>query len=239
MSNKLEITLGNLRYLAINLTEPLKEGTEVYPGDPKPEKKVFSDIKESGCQHHIYSIGDHNFHPHGDAPKHQNPDLQHLGFESFDLGFVFNKALMIDLSDSPESQDFDGIKYIVEIKKEHLEPFADQLSNIGALIIRSGYDRWLESNKKHTIKNLPHLNEEAAKYIASFKNMKVFGTDSLTVDRSGVNVSHKALKEKLIVESLVHIYEIPPEMEFDLMSHPVSIEGSTGGPIVAYAFIPL
>ena len=92
------IQLGGHTFLVVDLTKPLTLDQEVYPGDPKPSRKVFSDIFETGWHHYIHEIGDHHFQPHGDAPNHQNPELIDKGFEVFDLDWFFNPAFMIDLS---------------------------------------------------------------------------------------------------------------------------------------------
>jgi len=112
---------------------------------------------------------------------------------------------------------------------------------VGAVLIRTGYDKWLEANKPHIPESLPYLNKEAAEFLASFKNIKVIGIDSLTIDPVGSHNSHQTLKSLLIVESLVHLCEIPKEARnnFDLQTSPVRIVGATGGPIAAYAFISL
>lgn len=239
--NKKTIKLGNHKYLVVNLTEPLTEEIEVYPGDPKPEKKVFSDINKTGYQHHTYRIGDHNFHPHGDAPKHQNPEMQDKGFEIFGLDFCFNPACLVDLSGVPEAKEINGIKYLIKVGKKHLESFAKLFSQKKAVLIRTGYDKWLEANKPHNPENLPYFTKQAAEFIASFDNIKVVGIDSLTVDPVGIHDAHQILKNTLIVESLVHLDEIPLEARdgFDLQTSPVEIVGATGGPIVAYAFVGL
>lgn len=226
MTNKKEIKIGNSRFLVIDLTEPLSEETEVYPGDPKPNKTVFSKIEENGYEHYVYSVGDHNFHPHGDAPKHQNQDMSKEGMEVYDLGYCFNSACLIDL---------EGKKVI---RKEDLEPYTDIISKKGAIVIRTGYDRHLEANKPHKPEDLPYFDEEAADLIAGFKNLKVIGTDSITVDPAGVHYTHKRFKNLLIVEGMVHLYEIPTK-EFYLQTSPVRIKGATGGPVVAYAFVGL
>ncbi len=240
-ANKKEIRLGNTNYLVIDLTQPLGLNVEVYPGDPEPKRKVFSDIQKTGWHHYIHEIGDHNFQPHGDAPNHQNPELQNEGIEIFGLDYCFNSACLIDLSNSPEAKKFDGINYLVEVKKKHLEPFSEHLSQVGAVLIRTGYDKWLEANKPHTPENLPYLNKDTAEFVASFDNINVVGIDSLTIDSVGKHTSHQLLKEKMIVESLVHLYEIPAEAreKFDLQTSPIRIVGATGGPVVAYAFIEL
>ncbi len=241
MAHTREITIGHGKYLVIDLSEPLRENTKVYPGDPKPNKKVFSKIKETGYQHHIYEIGDHNFHPHGDAPKHQNQELQDKGFEVFGLEYCFNRAALVDLSLVSSAREFDGIKYLVEVDGSHLERNLAS-SDVEAVVIRTGYDKWLEANRPHKPKNIPYLSRGAAQYLASLRNLKVVGIDSITIDACGreqpVHVAHKILKDKLIVESLVHLYEIPKKI-FDLQTSPVKIAGATGGPITAYAFIEL
>lgn len=245
MNFKKQIVLGNRKYFVVDLTEPLREDIMVYPGDPKPEKIVFSRIEKTGYQHHIYKLGDHLFHPHGDAPNHQNQELKEMGFESYGLEFCFNPALLIDLSECKDAKRYGDEKYLKEVKIEHLKPYEKYISKRGAILIRTGYDKWIEKNKEHIPENIPYLSESAAEYLSGFKNINVVGTDSLTIDPCDedkpVHTAHQALKNKLIVESLVHLYEIPLQSRnnFDLQTSPVRIIGATGGPIVAYAFIKL
>lgn len=235
------IHIGSAQFLVIDLNQPLDLDVEVFPGDPKPQKEIFSDINETGYQHHIYRLGDHNFHPHGDAPSHQNADLKHLGFETFDLSFCFNSAFMVDLSDSAESLESDGVRFLTRVEKKHLEASTDLLSEVGAVVIRTGYDNWLETNRPHSTGTIPHLAEDASRFLAGFPNIKVVGIDSITIDPPGSHASHRQLRDKMIVESLVHLHEIPEETRsgFDLQTAPVRIVGATGGPVAAYAFIQL
>jgi len=222
----------------INLMLPLELETEVYPGDPKPQRHVFSDI-DDGWEHYVHEVGDHNFMPHGDAPKHQNQDRQSDGFEFFDSSFCFNQACLIDLSGVSEAKERDGIKYLIAITKNHLLPYVELIPKRGAVIIRTGYDKWLEANKAHIPENIPYFTKEAAEFIASFDNLKVIGIDSITVDPVGKHDSHQALKDLLIVESLPYLGCIPKSNrnEFIFQSTPIKIKGATGGPIAAYAFI--
>ncbi len=239
--NRRRIRLGSSHYLVIDLTQPLDLDVEVYPGDPKPEKEIFSSISETGYEHHVYKLGDHNFHPHGDAPSHQNPELTEEGFEMFDMAFCFNRACLIDLSGSEDSRPVDGVRYLTRVEKRHLEPFAERLAGVGAVLIRTGYDRWLESNRPHTPDAIPYLSGEAAGFIAAFDRIKVVGVDSITIDGVGSHDAHRALNTRLIVESMVHLHDIPTDgrSRFDLQTTPVRIVGATGGPVVAYAFVEL
>jgi kynurenine formamidase len=99
----------------------------------------------------------------------------------------------------------------------------------------------LENNFPHKPELLPYLTGEAAEFLASFKNLKVVGTDSLTVDPDGSHKAHQFLKEKLIVESMVHLHKIPEKnrSRFDLQTSPVKIIGATGGPVIATAFVEI
>jgi kynurenine formamidase len=235
------IRLGNAKFKIINLTEPLREDVEVFPGDPKPKKRVFCSFEKEKCLHNIYSVGDHNFHPHGDAPNHQNPQYKDRGFEFWNLDFVFNKACMIDLAESKDSAKLDGIKFLKKITEEHILSYIDQIGKNSALILRTGYDKWLESNKRHIPSNIPYIDESAVDIISKFKKLKVIGTDSLTIDEIGKNCAHRKFKDKLIVECLVNLYSIPQKYRgsFYLQTSPIAIVGATGGPILAYAYIPL
>jgi len=227
-----EINLGGRKFFVIELTEPVGEDSEPYPGDPRIKKEIFSEIKKTGYEHYTYKIGDHSFHPHADAPKHQN--ILGGSIESFGLDFFFNEALLIDLSEIGESAG--GVNYITEVKPEHLMQFSEKLKEKGAVVIRTGYDKWIEANKKHNPEKLPYLTKEAAGFIAGFANIRVIGTDSLTVDRAGCHESHKALKEKMIVECMVNLYSIKKD-DFFLISAPIRIKEATGAPVAAYAII--
>lgn len=239
--NRRRIRLGSGEYLVIDLTQPLALDVEVYPGDPKPQKEVFSNIRETGYEHYVYKLGDHNFHPHGDAPSHQNPELTAKGFETFDLEFCFNRACLVDLSHSEGLRAEGDIVYLKEVERKHLEPYRERLAGVGAVLIRTGYDRWLESNRPHTPSAIPYLTEDAGKFIAGFDHIKVVGIDSITIDPTGRHAAHRALNSRMIVESMVHLHDIPTDRRsgFDLQTTPVRIIGATGGPVVAYAFVEL
>lgn len=240
-NKQIVLRLGGTKFKVIDLTEPLSEDANVFPGDPRPEKKIFCSFAKNNCQHHVYSIGDHNYHPHGDAPNHQNLQYKGRGFEFWDLRFVFNQACLIDLSKAEGARKFDGITYLRKITENHLLPYLDQMGKNSALILRTGYDQWLESNRKHIPENIPYLDKSAVDVILKFKKLKVIGTDSLTVDKVGENYAHRKLKNRLIVECLVNLYGIPQKNRcgFYLQTSPIAIVGATGGPILAYAYIPV
>ncbi|MEJ2593869.1 MAG: cyclase family protein [bacterium] len=233
-----EIDLGGTIFRVIDLTHPLRLDQEVYPGDSRPQRKVFSDIQTDGWQYYLHELGDHHFQPHGDAPNHFVAGHQQAGFEKFGLDYAFHSAFLIDLSASVKTIVEDDIRFHVEITASDLVPYSQLLAEKGAVLLRTGYDRWLEANLPHDPQKIPYLTEDAATLLASFPNLKVVGTDSITVDRHGDNIAHNLLVNMLIVECMVHLHEIPNEraLYFDLQTSAIRIVGATGGPVLAYAF---
>jgi len=94
---KKEIQLGGNKYLVIDLTQPLRLDVEVYPGIQSRKGDYSAIFAKTGVAALYSSISDHNFQPHGDAPNHQNSDMQDKGFEFWDLNYCFNSAILIDL----------------------------------------------------------------------------------------------------------------------------------------------
>jgi len=238
--NSKVLRIGGNEYLVIDLNLVLSKDSEVFPGDPIPILNgVFCDIEKTGFQYHVQVVGDHNAKPHADSPSHQNPELHDRGMEYWTMDQVFNRAVMIDLSTSPDAEATSGVTWLIEVKKSHLEPFADQISGKGVVIIRTGYDKWSETNNPHDVKKIPYLAPDAARFLVEFSDLKVFATDSLTVDPPGVHEVHQTFKNLMIVESLVNLSDIPERSreDFTLMTSPQKIKGATGSPVAAYAFV--
>jgi kynurenine formamidase len=233
------ISLGEFFFKVINLTEPLRMDVEVFPGNPQPKKETFRTYKENYSRYHIYSIGDHIFHPHGDAPKHMNEKLKNRGFEYWGPDYVFNKACMIDLSKHEDVIEENGIRYLRNISKIHLIPYIDRIKNMGAIVIRTGYDKIVQKNQKHARRKIPFFDKSAVDFLLKYSKCNVIGTDSMTIDGPGEKYAHKKFSEKLIVESIVNLSHIPKlnRFNFDLQTSPISIIGATGGPVLAYAYI--
>jgi len=233
------IKLGSFHFQVINLSAPLQLNTEVFPGNPPPEREIFSTFEKHDCQHYVHRLGDHLFHPHGDAPNHQNPELSEHGFEHWGIDYAFNDATLIDLTQTPEAKEVDGIKFLTKITSQHLESFKDALHDKTAVVLRTGYDLWLKLNRKHNPDLIPYLDKGAAEILRSYENIRVIATDSLTIDRVGENICHRLLRDKFIVESMANLNLIPVanHHNFHLQTSPVAIVGATGGPVAAYAFI--
>jgi kynurenine formamidase len=237
------LTIGSQTLRVVDLTQPVSTETEVFPGDPKIERTVFSAIDETGFEHYVHSLGDHAFVPHADAPNHQNEDAQGQGIETFALADEYNQCTLIDLADHEDAEDVDGVRMLRAIDLPHLEPHAAALREVTAIVVRTGAEQWRLQNRPFFPEAIPFFTPRAGEWLAAIANLRVVGVDSCTVDEvrlgAPVHTVHHLLRDKLIVESLVHLDEIPAEHRrcFMLQTALLKIVGATGGPVVARAYL--
>lgn len=237
------VNIGGRTVDVIDLTLPVGTETPVFPGDPVIAREVVSRIEDTGIEHYLHRLGDHVFVPHADAPNHQNPELKALGVEAWGPEFEFNEALVIDLAGADEAVEVDSVRLLRTVDVAHLEPHSDALQAVSAVVIRTGAEMWRLSGRPFPPAAIPGFTAGAGAFLADFENLRVVGTDSLTVDiydpHTPRNTVHRALKRKLIVESLVHLDEIPEasRKRFLLQTALVKIHGATGCPVVARAWL--
>lgn len=239
----ISLTIGRQRLRVVDLTQPVSTETEVFPGDPLIERRVFSAIGDTGFEHYVHSLGDHAFVPHCDAPSHQNPDAHGQGVEVFGLADEYNECTLVDLADHRDAVVVDGVRMLRAIHRAHLQPHAAALGDVSALVVRTGAERWRLENRPFRPEAIPYFTADAGEWLAAMDHLRVVGVDSCTVDevRPGapVHTVHRLLKNKLIVESLVHLDEIPAahRRRFLLQTALLKIVGATGGPVVARAYL--
>lgn len=239
----MEISFGGQAMEIVDLTLPLSLETEVFPGDPPVSREVFAGIQETGFEHYVHRLGDHVFTPHADAPKHQNPDCQEDGVEVWGPEYEFNRALLIDLQSDPGAIEIDSIRFLPRIERSHLEPHENEIRAVTAVVVRTGIEEWRLAGRSFRPETVPGFSADAGEYLAGHENLRVIGTDSLTVDvvrpESPIHSVHQSFKRKLIVESLTHLGRIPKRdrPDFLLQTALVKIQGATGCPVVARAFL--
>jgi len=237
------VLFGSQKVQVVDLTHVMDLDSQIFPGDPCPKREVFSEITQTGYEHYVHNISDHFFAPHADAPNHQCPDLQHKGVENWGFNMEFNRALLVDLQHHADAKVFDSISLLIKIAVAHLMPYEKLLHEVSALVVRTGSENWRLNNKPYSPEVIPHFSKEAGEYVASFDNIKVVGIDSLTVDEvvpsKPVHDVHWIFKEKLIIESLVHLEEIPEEFRngFLLQTALLKIKGATGCPVIARGYL--
>lgn len=239
------VLFGNQKMQVVDLTLTMDLSSQNFPGDPCLQREVFSEMGKTGYEHYVHNLGDHFFVPHADAPKHQCPDLADKGVEHWGFDLEYNQALLIDLQNHQDAEIIDSIPLLRKITLAHIKPFEVAIKKVSALVVRTGAERWRLENKPYSPEVIPYFSAEAGEYIASFDNLKVVGIDSLTVDevnlKNPVHQVHWSLRDKLIIESLVNLDQIPKEYHdgFLLQTALLKIKGATGCPVIARGYLVL
>jgi kynurenine formamidase len=173
---------------------------------------------------------------HLDAPRHQVADGECL--DKFPPNMFIKRAMKIDVA--PEvagryTKCKEDILYRQVITAEDLAPYSERMVWVGAVVIHTGYGRVLLKGKVD--EDFPYLDVSAAELLASYKNLKIIGIDSLTVDALGENRVHHILfanTGRLLLETLVCLDQLP--LGFILCCLPLLVEGADGAPCRAIAF---
>lgn len=200
----------------IDLSYPISSNMNIYPGDPEVK------VEKAGTLPNILRLGIASHHgTHIDAPYHHLKNGKFL--DSYPAEKFINKACRIDLSK----------ENIRAVTKDHLIPYSELTKQNRAVIIRTGYDTIIKNGLVD--KNFPYLEEDAAEYLSSFRNLNIVGMDSLTIDAHNENKAHIALlsRDVLILETIVNLSELPDE--FILICFPLLIKNSDGAPCRAIA----
>ena len=212
----------------IDLSQIVSETSLIYPGDPDVDlMQVESMARGDSVNGEIVKAGVHSL-THLDSPGHQIKDGKLI--QDYPLEKFVQKALLIELVDKKE------------IKKEDLEPYQNKIKNVGALLIRTGFDKIIEKYEKDadfrqktkiSVNDLPKFTQDCAEWLSSFSNLELVGVDSLTV---GNKIIHSAFLEKdiLLVEGL--FLEKAPE-NFVLHCFPWKLKLVNGAPCRAIALI--
>ena len=212
----------------IDLSQIVSETSLIYPGDPDVDlMQVESMARGDSVNGEIVKAGVHSL-THLDSPGHQIKDGKLI--QDYPLEKFVQKALLIELVDEKE------------IKKEDLEPYQNKIKNVGALLIRTGFDKIIEKYEKDadfrqktkiSVNDLPKFTQDCAEWLSSFSNLELVGVDSLTV---GNKIIHSAFLEKdiLLVEGL--FLEKAPE-NFVLHCFPWKLKLVNGAPCRAIALI--
>ena len=118
----------------LDLTQPMKEGIPVYPGDPLFRIRNAADHETDGYRVSALSFGSHTG-THLDAPAHFFEDGETLS--QFPLQTFLANAAVVDLT--PRLNDFCYGKLPPLILPELLEPFLSVFQKAESVILKTGW----------------------------------------------------------------------------------------------------
>ena len=218
----------------VDLSLKLHSNMALYPGDPPIDIRPI--LSMPGDRVNILGINMSTHHgTHVDAPYHQVADGRLL--DEFPLDTFIKNAIKIDVVPGDEGSTSNkkaGILYRQVVTGEDMASYAEMIARVEAVVIHTGYGRLLL--KGEVDEDFPYLDESAAEFLGKYKNLKIIGIDSLTVDAYQENRAHHILfadGKRILVETLVHLDELPSH--FTLCCFPTAIANTDGAPCRAVA----
>ena len=209
----------------IDLTLTISESTPTFPGSPKPQFILWSDIEDDGYNLELLFLSSHTG-THLDAPYHFVKDG--IKINQIPLDRLIGKAILIKLKKTKNTP----------ITKSDITSFEKKNGRILNHSSVFFFTSWQKNLKKdYYFTENPGLSISAAKYLVS-KKTNLVGIDSPSIDLGkdgSFNVHHILSKNNiLIVENLSNLNKISSK-EFSFTILPLKIKNATGSPVRAIA----
>ena len=172
--------------MLIHISYPLEKKSPLYPGSPEVSlNPVRSIANNDSANTSMFSFGNHSG-THVDAPLHFCDN----GFSVVDVlksENIFSPAICIDIAKEPDSS----------ISKADLEPFAEQICNVEALLIRTGFFRHRYDKSDVYTTSHPWIQPDVPEYLREIcPRLKVVGLDTISISnpshREKGHAAHKA-----------------------------------------------
>jgi kynurenine formamidase len=192
----------------IDLSQPLTDLMQVYPGDEPPHLEKFNDLEMDGFNNHRLLVGMH-VGTHVDGPMHMTTKGQFLDEIPINQ-FAGHGVLLNAIGET-----------VVRRKLEYESSIADQ--NI--VMIYTGWSRFW--GREEYYREYPIVSTGLAQLFIE-KNVKMICLDSPSPDREPYQV-HKLLFENniLIAENLTHVEKLLTARKFEVFALPLRIHADS------------
>ena len=208
----------------IDLTLTLSKSIPCFPGSPKPQFLLWSDLRDDdGYNLELLFLSSHTG-THLDAPYHFVKNG--LKINQIPLNRLIGKGILIKLRK----------KRNAAINKQDIIAFEKRNGQIPEHSSVFFFSDWQKNlYKSNYFTENPGLNFSAAKYLI-LRKVNLVGIDSPSIDQ-GKNKSfsvHQVLLKNniLIVENLANLNKIPSK-EFNFIILPLKLKNATGSPVRA------
>ncbi|MGY5148480.1 MAG: cyclase family protein [Candidatus Nitrosopumilus sp. bin_68KS] len=209
----------------IDLTLTISKSIPSFPGSPKPQFILWSDIKDDGYNLELLFLSSHTG-THIDSPYHFVKNG--IKIHQIPLDRLIGKAILVKLKKTRNSPITKKDIILFE-KKTGIIP------NESSVFFFTGWQKNLKKDNYFT--ENPGLDKSAANYLVS-KNINLVGIDSPSIDLGvdeSFTVHHIFSKSNiLIVENLTNLNKIPTK-EFNFTILPLKLKDATGSPVRAIA----
>ena len=221
--------------MLIHISYPLEKHSPLYPGSPEVSfNPVRSIAKNDSANTSLFSFGNHSG-THIDVPLHfcgnGSSVVEILGAKN-----VFSPAICINIAKEPNSY----------ICKADLEPFAGQIHDVKALLIRTGFYRYRQSQSDlYTIFH-PWIQPDVPEYLREVcPRLKLVGLDTISISnpshREEGRVAHRAFLcgdfPILLIEDADLSYPDLVGNKFELHIYPWIVDEVDATPVTVLAIL--
>ena len=196
----------------IDLTMPLRDGMDAFPGEPTARFTRFTSIDDGGIEMwdaHLFS----QLGTHVDAPSHFLEGGASV--ESLPLAHGIGAAIVVDIDSA------------APIDAAALAPHESRIRAARRVVLRTGWDRHLGTAEYWS--GSPELTSDAAEALVAWGTVFV-GFDVPTPSHSDLHLVHRILLSAgiLIAECLIGTAALADE--FTLVCLPLPLVGLDGSP---------
>ncbi|KJS17777.1 MAG: arylformamidase [Peptococcaceae bacterium BRH_c4b] len=202
----------------VDLSVPISNLMQIYPGDPKPEIRPAANLETDGFNLHYINIGSHTG-THVDAPYHFLSTGQRI--EQSDLNLFTGEGVVIDVTGKGEQEP-------IEIKD--VENYLERLRPGMIVLFHTGWSKYSGEDKyfRHPYVKVEVVEEMIGRGICSFF------IDAPNIDTTGGETfpAHSAIFQinGVIGENLINIEDIDFENPW-IVAFPLKIVGCDGSPV--------
>ena len=209
----------------IDLTHSITNDMTVYPGGPKPQNKIVSNVTDNGYKETEIHIRSHNG-THMDSPNHVFEDG--ISLDKIDVINFVGTAALIDCSSLEEG----GI-----ITYDFIEKNKEAIDNSEFIVFRTDWSKYWNTDKY--LGNYPVISDDVVDFILT-SNKKGIAFDTISVDPIDASVlakHHKILQNNILIfENLTNLDLIDSDT-FVFCALPLKFKNSDGAPIRAIAML--
>ena len=209
----------------IDLTLTISKSIPSFPGSPKPQFILWSDIKDDGYNLELLFLSSHTG-THIDAPYHFVKNG--IKIHQIPLDRLVGKAILIKLKKTRNSPITK--KDIISFEKK-----TGKIPNESSIFFFTEWQKNLTKDNYFT--ENPGLDKSAADYLVA-KRTNLVGIDSPSIDlgKDESFTTHHIFSKNniLIVENLTNLNKIPSR-EFNFTILPLKLKDATGSPVRAVA----
>ena len=161
----------------MHISYPLEKHSPLYPSSPEVSfNPVRSIANNDSANTSLFSFGNHSG-THIDVPLHFCDNGVSV-VEMLNAENVFSPAICIDIVKEPGSS----------ISKADLEPFVEQINDVEALLIRTGFFRYRQSQSDVYTASHPWIQPDVPEYLHEIcPRLKLVGFDTISIS----NPSHR------------------------------------------------